>query len=155
MPSPLIDALTVKHGFASVNAQSLDAFLEANVHSVLFFAGDSERLVESDDVAVILPEILKEFCGQLAPALVEKPAERALQLRYRFSAFPALVFCRRKHYLGAICRVLDWQDYLSQIAEILARQPSEPPPYKFPEGCIPAAGANGASNSLDYPGGHR
>ncbi len=152
MPSPLIDALTVKHGFASVNERNLDDFLHAHPESVLFLPGDSERLVESDDVAVILPEILKQFGGRLAPALVEKPAERALQLRYRFNAFPALVFCRRESYLGAISRVLDWQDYLAAIAEILAREPSQPPPYQFPEGCIPSAGANGAGNGPDQIG---
>src|SRR5208282_521245 len=151
MTSLLIDTLIVKHGFASVNERTVDAFLNANSESVLFFAGDSERLVESGDVAVILPEVLKRF-GRLAPALVEKQAERGLQLRYRFNAFPALVFCRGEGYLGAICRVLDWQDYLSEIAAILAREPSQPPPYQFPEGCIPSAAANGASHGHEHSG---
>ena len=53
MPSPLIDALTTRHGFATVNEGTVDAFLKANGEAVLFFAGDAERLVESDDVAVI------------------------------------------------------------------------------------------------------
>ena len=61
MPSPLIDALTTRHGFATVNESTVDAFLKANAECVLFFAGDPERLVESDDVAVILPELLKKF----------------------------------------------------------------------------------------------
>ena len=140
MPSPLIDALTTKHGFPIVNEATVDAFLKANEYSVLFFAGDAERLVESDDVAVILPEILKLF-PMLAPALVEKPAERPLQLRYRFNAFPALVLLRKEGYLGAISRLLGWQEYLSEVRAILARDPSEPPPYKFPERCVPQNGA--------------
>ncbi len=142
MPSPLIDALTTRHGFAAVNEQTVDDFLKAHAECVLFFAGDSERLVESDDVAVILPELLKRF-PRIAPALVEKSAERALQLRYRFNAFPALVFLRGEGYLGAISRMLGWQDYLAEIAAILARHPSEPPPYKFPERCAPSS--NGAA----------
>ncbi len=136
MPSPLIDALTTRHGFAAVNEGTLDAFLRANAESVLFFAGDPERLVESDDVAVILPELLKQF-PQLTPALVEKAAERSLQLHYRFNAFPTLVFVRKEGYLGAISRLLGWQEYLSEVRAILARDPSEPPPYKFPERCVP------------------
>ena len=40
MPSPLIDALTTRHGFATVNESTVDAFLEANAECVLFFAGD-------------------------------------------------------------------------------------------------------------------
>jgi hydrogenase-1 operon protein HyaE len=152
MPSPLIGALTARHGFASVNEQSVDAFLSANQHSVLFFPGDAERLVESDDVAVILPEILKQFGGKLTPAVVEKPAERRLQLKYRFNAFPALVFCKGGGYLGAVTRVLDWGEYLSTVAEILEREPTDPPPYQFPEGCIPSAAGHNASNGFDYSG---
>jgi hydrogenase-1 operon protein HyaE len=153
MPSPLVNALTDKHGFARVNEQTLDDFLQTHDEAVLFFAGDSERLVETGDVAVILPEILKQLGGRLAPALVETPAERALQLRFRFNAFPAIVFLRGGGYLGAICRVLDWQEYLSEIAGILAREPSDPPPYQFPEGCIPTA-ANGTSHGHDHSGDH-
>ncbi len=151
MPSTPIDSWTARHGFASVNAETLDAFLQSHSESVLFFAGDAERLVESGDVAVILPQIVKQFQGRIAPALVEEQAERALQLRYRFNAFPALVFCRGDGYLGAICRVLDWQDYISETAAILAREPSDPPAYRFPEACIPSA-TNGASHSHDHTG---
>jgi hydrogenase-1 operon protein HyaE len=153
MPSPLIDALTERHGFTAVNERSLDDFLKANAESVLFFAGDSERLVESDDVAVILPQILKKFPG-LSPALVEKAAERPLQLRFRFNAFPALVFLRGDGYLGSISRLLGWQDYLTDIAEILAREPCAPPPYKFPEGCVPQSPPNGAADD-SHAGEHQ
>jgi hydrogenase-1 operon protein HyaE len=108
--------------------------------------------VESADVAVILPEILKQFKGRLTPALVERNAERALQRRYRFNAFPALVFLKGAGYLGTICRVLDWQDYLAEIATVLAREPSEPPPFEFP-GCVPST-ANGADHGSEHFGDH-
>lgn len=150
MASPLIGALTAKHGFAAVNEENVDAFLAAHVETALFFPGDFERLAESADVAVILPEILKHFKGRLAAAIVEKPAERALQRRYRFNAFPALVFLRGAGYLGAITRVLNWQEYLSEIERILALEPSAPPPFEFP-GCVPA-GANGADHGHDHFG---
>lgn len=148
MPSPLIDALTTRHGFATVTEDSVDAFARANGKTVLFFAGDDERLVESSDVAVILPELLKAF-PELAPALVDKRAERPLQLRYRFNAFPALVFLTGGFYLGAISRVLSWQDYLREIRAILARSPSEPPPYQFPERCAPSNGAGRAAGEFE------
>lgn len=135
MTTPLIQALTERHGFALVDVDSLDPFLEANAHSVLFFPGDAERLVESNDVAVILAEILKVYGKKLAPALVAKAAERQLQRRFRFNAFPSLVFMRGTGYLGVISRVLDWSDYMSEIPAILARDVSEPPPFRFPDGC--------------------
>ncbi len=95
MPTPLIDALTRKHGFAAVNEATLDAFLKAHAEPVLFFAGDAERLVESDDVAVILPELLKVF-PQLAPALVEKPAERAASASLSVQRLPCAHFPSRR-----------------------------------------------------------
>ncbi|MFY9640051.1 MAG: hydrogenase-1 expression HyaE [Rhodomicrobium sp.] len=155
MSQALIEALITKHGFVRVTEGTVDVFLNGNQESVLFFAGDPERLVEVADVAVILPEILTEFKGRLTPALVEKSAERGLQRRYRFNAFPALVFLRGGEYLGAICRVLDWQDYLMEVQSILAREPSVPPAYEFPEGCIPSAGANGAGHDHDRTGDYQ
>ncbi len=76
-----------------------------------------------------------------------------MQRRYRFNAFPALVFLRGSGYLGAICRVLNWQEYLSEIASILALEPSVPPPFELP-GCVPGAGANGADRGHDHFGDH-
>jgi hydrogenase-1 operon protein HyaE len=135
MTSPLIDALVVRHGFTVVDEASLDNFLVANEHAVLFFPGDAERLVESNDVAVILPEILKVYGRKLAPALVAKASERQLQRRFRFNAFPSLVFMRCDGYLGVLSRVLDWSDYMVEIPAMLAREVSEPPPFQFPDGC--------------------
>jgi hydrogenase-1 operon protein HyaE len=135
MTSPLIEALVSRHGFAVVDEDSLDAFLAANPHSVLFFPGDAERLVESNDIAVILPEILKVYGRKLTPALVAKSSERQLQRRFRFNAFPSLVFMRGAGYLGVLSRVLDWSDYMSEIPAMLAREVSEPPPFQFPDGC--------------------
>jgi hydrogenase-1 operon protein HyaE len=138
MSSPLIDALVERHGFTIVDEASLDDFLAGHEHSVLFFPGDAERLVESNDVAVILPEILKVYGRKLAPALVAKASERQLQRRFRFNAFPTLVFMRRAGYLGVLSRVLDWSDYLAEIPVMLAREASEPPPFQFPDGCYTA-----------------
>lgn len=135
MTTPLIDALTTRHGFATVDDDTVDGFLKAHAQSVLFFPGDAERLVESNDVAVILPEIVKVFGARLAPALVAKSAERSLQRRFRFNAFPSLVFMRGEGYLGVLSRVLDWSDYMSEIPSILDREASEPPPFRFPDGC--------------------
>lgn len=142
MTHPLVQALIDRHGFSSVDESTVDAFLEAHEHSVLFFPGDANRLVETADVAVILPEIIKIYRARLAPALVAASAERALQRRYRFNAFPALVFSRGTGYLGVLSRILDWQDYLSEIPAILARDVSEPPPFRFPDGCAPAGMAS-------------
>lgn len=137
MTHPLLQALVDRHGFASIDEHTVEAFLAAHEHCVLFFPGDADRLVETTDVAVILPEILKVY-RSIAPALVAPSAERILQRSYRFNAFPTLVFTRRAGYLGVLSRVMDWQDYLADIPAILARDVSEPPPFRFPDGCATA-----------------
>lgn len=135
MFSPLLQSIIEREGLAVVDHESLDAVAPEHAHCVLFLAGDAARLAESNDVAVILPELAKAFEGAFTPLVAARDSERELQRRYRFNAFPALVFLRRGEYLGAITRVLDWHDYVERIAGILAGEVSDPPPFRFPEGC--------------------
>jgi hydrogenase-1 operon protein HyaE len=151
MSSPLIDALTARHGFDLVDEANVDAFLDVHEHSLLFFPGDPDRLVESNDAAVIVAELMKLLRSRLAPALVERASERALQRRFRFRSFPAFVLLRRRGYLGAITRLLDWQDYFTEIEAILARDPSEPPPFELPE-AIAAHLRRAGSDNHDHSG---
>jgi hydrogenase-1 operon protein HyaE len=102
---------------------------------MLFVAGDAERIAESNDVAVVVPELDKAFEGAVTVLVADRDSERGIQRRYRFNAFPALIFLRHGEYLGCIQRVQDWTDYLRAIPDILAREPSNPPPFKFPDGC--------------------
>jgi hydrogenase-1 operon protein HyaE len=146
MSTPLIDALVERHGFGLVTEANVDAFLDAHEQSLLFFPGDPDRLVESNDAAVIVAELMKQFSGRLAPALVERASERRLQQRFRFKSFPAFVFLRRQGYLGVITGLLDWQDYFTAIEAILAREPSEPPPFELPEAIAARLRAAGADN---------
>lgn len=135
MYSTLLQTIIDRHGYQVVTEAELDTVAEAQDFSVLFFAGDSNRLAESDDVAVILPELTKLFKHVFTPLIVDRDSERILQQRYRFNAFPTLVFLRRGDYLGAVSRVLDWGDYATEISNILMSEPSVPPAFEFP-GCI-------------------
>lgn len=134
--SPLLKSVMARHGLQTVTADTLDDFLAAKPCSVIFLSGDWERLAESNDVAAILPELPKLAPG-IAIAVAERSAERALQLRFRFNKFPALVFLRGTGYLGVILGMRGWSEYGEEIAEILGREISEPPPFKFPEACAP------------------
>ncbi len=138
MLTPLLTEAIARDDIAVVTAETLDPFLAENQTDVLFVAGDAERLGEVNDVAVILPELIKAFPGRMTPCVAARDSERAMQLRYRFNAFPALVFVRDGAYLGVIPRVLDWGDYLRQISEILAREPGPAPAFELPEGCYSA-----------------
>ena len=139
MFSPLMESIIERESLPVVSSETLDGFASENGDMVLFVGGDWHRHVEVNDVAVILPEIIKASGGHLKAAVLERGSERAIQTRYRFNRFPALIFLRDGEYLGVIQKVLDWADYVSEINEILARDVSAPPQFEFPEGCAPAA----------------
>lgn len=130
--SPLLTSINERHGYRVVRASELAEAAAAHEHVVLMLSGDAERLAESNDLAVVLPELIAAFRGRLTAVVAAREDERVFQRTYRFSSFPALVFLRRGQYLGAITRIRDWSDYLREIPEILAREPSEPPPFKLP-----------------------
>lgn len=133
MHSKLLQSIIARHQYPVVREEEWVEFSASHDHVMLLIAGDAVRLAESDDLAVIFPELVKVFGASLTPAIADQPSERLFQRRFRFAAFPALVLTRGGAYLGAISRVRDWSDYLREIPEILSRQPSEPPPFKLPE----------------------
>lgn len=135
MFSPLLQSIIDRHGYEIVDHDGLDDYARSREHVMLFFAGDAERMAESNDVAVVLPELHSVFSAVLTPAIVARDSERQLQRLYRFNSFPSLVFLRHGEYLGVIQGIQDWTDYLQQIVDILGRDPSDPPPFKFPDGC--------------------
>lgn len=141
MFSPLMQSVIERENLPVVSADTLDDFARGNGDTILFVGGDWNRHVEVNDVAVILPELLKASNGLLKAAVLERDSERRIQTRYRFSKFPSLIFLRDGEYLGVIQKVLDWQDYIAEINRILAGQPVPAPTFEFPEGCAPAPAA--------------
>lgn len=137
--SPLLQSVIARASLPVVTMETVDDFLAGHRNSMLFFSGDWERLAESNDVAVVLPELQRLSPG-LGLAVVAREAERPLQLRYRFNKFPAIVLSRGAGYLGVITGMRDWSDYGQEIAAILAGEVCEPPPFELPQGCV----ANGA-----------
>jgi len=132
MSSPLIDRLVTELGYARLDAATLDPFLTAQTHSVLFFAGDPQRYPESNDVAVVLPELVAALGAGVTPAVVAAEAETELQGRFGFGAWPALVFLRGNGYLGAITRMQDWGDYVAEARRLLRAEPVRPPTIGIP-----------------------
>ncbi len=123
--TPLIDRLTEELNYPMLDLSNIDAFLANNNFSVLFFTEDIKRFPETNDVAVVLPELLSVF-PDLKPAVISRSDEKKLQSLYGFRAWPALVFMRGEQYLDAITGIQDWSEYLSQIKTILTSEPSRP-----------------------------
>ena len=123
--TPLIDRLTDELNYPLLDLGNIDAFLADNDFSVLFFTEDIKRFPESNDVAVVLPELLVVF-PDLKAAVISRHDEKKLQSLYGFRAWPALVFMRKEQYLDAITGIQDWREYLSQIKTILTSEPKRP-----------------------------
>ena len=136
--SPLLASLIARHGYAQVDEASLEAAAQEHPLAMLLLAGDWWRLAESDDLAVVVPELEKALGGHVGVLVAARAAERAFQRRFHFASFPALVFLSNGDYLGAIEGIRDWADYMAEIPEILARTPQSPPPFRLPAGCAPA-----------------
>ncbi|MFL5288778.1 MAG: hypothetical protein ACJ8AW_49455 [Rhodopila sp.] len=121
--SPLIAALSSRHGMPTVDAGSIDAFLTPAAgeppHALLFFIGDPAQRGESNDVAVILPELLAAFPGRLRAAVVARSAEDALKPCFHVQVVPSLVLTRGGAPLGVMPRIRDWSDYLATLRTLL------------------------------------
>ena len=124
MPSVLIRALGERTGLPFVDEASIDAFLapaaDEPVNTILFFTGDPKQRSESDDVAVVLPEILHAFAGHLRGAVVQRAAEEKLKARFNVVVMPSLVVTRRELPIGVLGKIRDWSEYLDKIGAWLA-----------------------------------
>lgn len=131
MSSPLIENMIKQYEYPVLEKGNIQDFLESNETVVLFCVGDPTSFPESNDVAMILPEVEKAFHDRFKVAVISAEFQHIIQARYRFRTWPTLVFLRHGNYLGAISRVQDWADYLNDISQILAAEPSEPPEFEF------------------------
>jgi len=132
MFSPLVQNMIEHHGYPVLTAGTLGDFLASSGEVVLFFTENASKFPETNDVAMILPELVNAFQGRFTAGVLSLADQRKLQMHYGFREWPTLVFLRNAEYLGAISRVQDWSVYLAEISRILASAPSRPPEYRLP-----------------------
>lgn len=126
--SALIDRLTTEQGYPVAKLDTIDDLVAANDFLVLFFTNDPARCPESNDVAVILPELQWAFQNRFQVAVVDRESEQALKKRYPFNQWPALVVLQRGIPLEVISRVRDWAEYRAILGPLLvAGSQSEQP----------------------------
>ena len=132
MPSPLIENMIEQYQYPVLTLNTFDDYINSQAECVLFFTENPTRFPESNDVAMILPELVKEYGGRFNAAVINQSAQRELQSRYGFNEWPALVFLREGKYLGTICKVQDWIVYLQLINQILSSEPKSAPGFASP-----------------------
>ena len=116
---PLVTRLVDEFGLPEVDTSSVDDFLAAAGNAVLLFTEDPKKFPESADVAVVLPELMAAYPGAFRAAVVARTAERALQGRFGFARWPALVFLRDGEAVGTITGMHDWDDFQARVTTLL------------------------------------
>jgi hydrogenase-1 operon protein HyaE len=116
---PPIAQLFSKHGYAEVDAASLDAFVQRDGHALLLFTEDPVRVRETLDLAVIVPEIEQAFAGRLRIGVALPAAARELQPRFGFRRWPAFVIFSDGRCAGAVDGLRDWDEYLASVSALL------------------------------------
>lgn len=124
---PLIEALFARHGFAEVRADGIDAFARSAPLALVVFLDEPRRCKEALDLAVIVPELARAFAGCFTVGVALPDAALALQPRYGFRRWPALVVLREGRYVGAIDGLRGWDEYVAELAKLQAAPPTRAP----------------------------
>lgn len=115
-------------GYREIDADQLDALAQGVARLIVLPLDSPERFPELADIAVILPEVLRQFpdgCFQVA--FCSPATSGALCRRFAVHRHPALIFFRHGAHIGTLAGLLDWADYLREFAALLrGSQPQEP-----------------------------
>ena len=129
---PLVMRLARDFGAAWVEETTVAAWSAGGGDRVVLLAGDPVRFPEGQDVAAVLPELMKSFANRFQIAVVPRDNEDAVARRYGSQRWPTLLFFRDGHYVTAIAGMQDWDVYLNGVAAALTMPPSRPPTIGIP-----------------------
>lgn len=127
MSTSAFDKMARIDGIEILTGDQVDDFAIGKGNRVLFFAGDSDRRPESEDLAVILPQIRESFQKRFDIGVYRQDdQERDLMAKYGVVVIPTLVFVRDGKYVGNVPRLQDWSVYLDKVSEILNTPAGDP-----------------------------
>jgi hydrogenase-1 operon protein HyaE len=134
MTSPLIERLATEFGYPTLDRETVTAFLSGPGARILFLTGDPAKLSHTNDVAVVLPEIVAAFGGGFEAAVLGRDLERDVMPALGILVLPALAFLRDGRMLGVLSRMQDWDIYLAKAAEFLNGEGKALPPVDLGSG---------------------
>lgn len=129
---PLVMRLARDFGAAWVTEANVAEWSAGGGDRVVLLAGDPVRFPEGQDVATVLPELMKAFANRFQLAVVPRDNEDAVARRYGSQRWPTLLFFRDGQYVTAIAGMQDWDVYLQGVAAALTLPPSRPPTIGIP-----------------------
>lgn len=124
--------LSQQHGCTILDAGSFDDFVSQAGETLVLFSEDPQRVPETWDIAVILPELLKGLARKPRVGLLPPADAHAVSSRYGIRLWPALLALRDGEYLGTIEGLKDWSVYAAQLPQLLAAPASRPPSIGIP-----------------------
>lgn len=119
--------LSQQHGCVVLDADSFDDFINQSGEALILFSDDPQRVPETWDIAVILPELIKGLPKKPRVGLLAPVDAHAVSSRYGIRLWPALLATRGGAYLGVVEGLKDWGVYAAQIPQILSAPESRPP----------------------------
>lgn len=137
---PMIERLAAMTQASWVDPQAPQRWCEGQAHAVLLLAGDAVRFPEGQDVAAVLPELLKATPTACQVGVVRREDEDQVARRFGSQRWPSLVFFRDGQYATVLPGMHDWDVYTARFSEALAAAPSRAPTIG-----IPVVSAQGAS----------
>lgn len=149
--SPLVARLVRDFAAVRVDPAAPDAWCADAPHAVMLLAGDAVRFPEGQDVAVVLPELLKAcegvVGGSVRIGVVERESEDAVARRFASRRWPSLIFFRNGQYCTALAGMHDWDEFVAYFRESLVVGPSPLPTAPVPlRGLAPARAAPGEAS---------
>ncbi|MFA6313188.1 MAG: hydrogenase [Sterolibacterium sp.] len=121
-----------RHGYTLLDRDGFDAFAAAPGAGLILFAEELQKIPETWDLMVILPEVVATLDLPLRVGILAPETARSLAPRYGIRVWPALLAVRDGGYLGVLEGLKDWSAYSCLIPELLAAQPSRLPGMVIP-----------------------
>jgi len=117
---PLVRRLLTERAYPYLDTAEEAAGLDGRDHLV-FLPAHGKAHLESPDIAVVLPELVKALGGaeRIGGAVAGPQAEAAYRDALNL-ALPAIVVVRGGVPLGAISRMRDWDEYLDRLGALIA-----------------------------------
>lgn len=121
MTAPLIDRLTTELGYPRLSTMAaLEAAIASPNLMCLFMTGNPQKNLETNDVAVILPELQASFGRVFDCAVIDQLIEIEAKDRLGVRPTPSLIFACGGDVIGSVPRVRDWDDYQVRLRAILS-----------------------------------
>lgn len=112
---------------ARLDVDGFDAWAAAGGIAMIVFAEEVERMKESLDIAVIVPELYAAFGRTFRVGFLPPAAARAIAPRFGFARWPAFVMLRDGQYLGAVDGIRDWDVYVAEVERLMQAAPTRAP----------------------------